>query len=158
MSIDLEKGVTVVGEFPDHERAKAAPARVQAAGFAADDVAITDDPRRAREAAGSRSPALAAIGAVLGAALGAFFVIGVGSSYGWAVVPMYAVVGAAIGWLAGRARVFKAREFTKLEDAAEGGSAIVTVSAGEDAVRRAEQALRDAGAMRVRIERTGEKV
>jgi hypothetical protein len=153
----------VIGEFADAGSARSAVRRLERTGFDPDDIAvITGNPRQARELPGSRSPQGATIGVVIGLLLFAAF-IAIGGSVMWSnpvalVLGLAGFVGAglAIGWLAGRARVFVVDRAARYETAEDIGERLVSVSVPDDERDRARQALRDAGAVRIREEGTVE--
>jgi len=159
------EGRTIVGAFASAAEARAAIRSLEQRGFSPDRVGIIrDDPREAREPAGSYSPQGAIVGAVLGALLIAAFVIAgpewVRSPIAIALGGFSLIVGlAGIGWLAGRARVFKADEFDELEDEVEAGETLVSVVADTaDGVDVARATLERGGATDIHIEDTAESV
>jgi hypothetical protein len=64
--------------------------------------------------------------------------------------------GLAIGWLAGRARIFVVDRAARYETAEDIGDRLVSVSVPEHERDRARRALRNAGALRIREEGTVE--
>jgi hypothetical protein len=164
--IEAIKEQTVIGVFGDEITARSAVRTLASSGFSADRVGIvTDNVRQAREVAGSYSPQGAIIGALLGVLLvAAFIVFGDDSvrASGFAVALGGApIVGglAFIGWLAGRARVWKDDEYGEVEDDVEDGEVLVTVASDSaDGADRARAILERAGAEDVRLEDTGEGV
>jgi hypothetical protein len=162
----LTHGVTVVGVFDDPATARSATRALERSGFAADRVGIVEDNvRNAREVAGSYSPQGALAGAMLGALLTVAYVV-----FGGEVIqqnPIAIALGgvtlviafAAIGWLAGRARVFKKDEYEDFEDAVDAGDTLVSVVCeSEDGPAQARAILERAGASAVRYEESGEPV
>ena len=158
-------GQTIVGSFADASGARAAIRMLEQRGFSPDRIGIIhDDPREAREPAGSYSPQGAIVGAVLGAILVAAFVIAgpewIRSPVAIALGGFALIVGlAGIGWLAGRARVCKAEAYDELEDDVEAGATLVSVVADTaDGVDVARATLERGGATDVRISDTAESV
>ncbi len=161
----IVKGRTVVGAFASMAAARAAMRELDRRGFAPDRVGVVrGDPREAREPAGSYSPQ----GAIAGALLAVVFVMAlVVLGPPWMREPVAVVLGTiglvvgltAIGWLAGRARLFKADEYDDLEDEVEAGATLISVVADtHDGVDAAKAALERMGATDVRIEDTAESV
>ena len=155
--------VTVVGVFRNDDAAKAALQKLDAAGFPADSVGVVaDNVRQAREVAGSSSPTAAIIGAVIGGLVGLGFGLASGMSVNGAAaivggVIMFAIIGAFIGLLAGRARVLEPRG-EKYQRAVDLGDALVTIRCAEGQQEQARRALQTAGATAVRVEGTPETV
>jgi hypothetical protein len=160
----LTGAVTVVGVFSSGTAARAATRALETSGFPADRVGIIDDNvRNAREVAGSFSPQGALAGAMLGALLTAAFIVFGGESIrqntGSIVLGGLVLVIAftAIGWLAGRARVFKKDEYASFENAVEAGEALVSVVCETaDGADQARAILKRSGAVTVRREESGE--
>jgi hypothetical protein len=158
--------VTVIGAFDGGAAARVAVRALGLSGFPADRVGIVDDNvRNAREVAGSFSPQGALAGAMLGALLAAAFIVFGGDAVRGnpASIALGGVVligaFAAIGWLAGRARVFKKGEYAELETAVEGGQTLVSVVCeSEQGAEQASAILERSGAMAVRREESGEAV
>jgi hypothetical protein len=160
----LTGAVTVVGVFSSGSAARAATRALEVSGFPADRVGIVDDNvRNAREVAGSFSPQGALAGAMLGALLTAAIIVlggesvrqNTGSIALGGVVLVIAFT--AVGWLAGRARVFKKREYAALENAVDAGETLVTVVCeSEDGAHQARAILERSGATGVRREESGE--
>jgi hypothetical protein len=157
---------TVVGVFGSEVAARRAIAALERAGMPPDRIGIVvDNVRQAREVAGSYSPQGALAGAMLGALLVAGFVL-----FGGEVVranPVailmggFAIIGglAFIGWLAGRARAFKADEYADVEEEVEEGEILVSVACDTpDGVDTTRALLERAGAREVKIEETAEAV
>ena len=65
---------------------------------------------------------------------------------------------AAIGALAGRAKLFQSREYERYETAVDRGEALVTVSGAPELLERARRILEEHGAVRFRREETGEAI
>ena len=65
---------------------------------------------------------------------------------------------AAIGALAGRAKLFQSREYERYETAVDRGEALVTVSGAPELLERARPILEEHGAVRFRREETGEAI
>ncbi len=155
--------MSVVGVFRDEDAARAAIHRLDAAGFPPDRVAVVaGNVRQAREAAGSYSLPGAFVGAVAGAmvvllfiAIGGDVMVANGVALALGTFALVAA-GALIGILAGRAELFKEREYERLESAVEHGDALVTISCDHEECVRATAALREMGALQVRDEDTAE--
>lgn len=153
----------VVGEFPDERSVRSAVRFLEHAGFDPDDVAvITGNARQARELSGSRSAQGAAIGLFVGLVLFAVFVA-IGGPVMWSNpvalvlgVLGFAVAGLAIGALGGRGRLFVVDRAQRYEAAEDAGERLVSVSVAAAEGDRARRLLREAGAVRVREERTVE--
>lgn len=158
--------VTVVGSFTGGEAARSATVALGRAGFPPDRVGIVDDNvRNAREVAGSFSPQGALAGAMLGALLTAAFIVFGGESVrqnpgSIALGGLVLIIAfTAIGWLAGRARLFKQEEYADFEDAVDAGETLVSVVCeSEDGADRARAILERSGAVAVRREASGEAV
>jgi MFS family permease len=156
---------SLVAEFPDHEAAISAATALDAAGIPPDHVGVVaDNVRQAREAAGSFSAAGAIVGAVIGALVALVFVIAGGETMRQNLVaivlgaPALVFAFAAIGALAGRARIFQRREYERFERAVEQGEALVTVSGSPELLARSRRILEEHGALRFRREETGEAI
>lgn len=150
----------VVGVFADTRSARAAVRFLEHAGFKPDDVSVVrDNVRQAREVTGSRSILGAIVGAIVALILFAALAAvapemranGVALVLGLIVL---VTAGVPIGALAGRSRLFVAREAGRLEDAVEEGETLVTVHVEETQHERARRLLREAGAVNVREEET----
>src|SRR3990170_1989839 len=162
----LTKGVTIVGVFTSGTAASEAARELERAGFAPDRIGIVaGNVRQAREMAGSYSPQGALAGAMLGALLAVAYVIFGGESV--RQNPLAIVLGggalvvafAAIGWLAGRARVLKQGEYEEFEDHVEHGETLMSVVCStDDGAEQARLILQRAGAAEIRVERSGESV
>jgi hypothetical protein len=157
---------TVVGVFATETAARKALLTLERAGMPPDRIGIVEaNVRQAREVAGSYSPQGALLGALVGVLLvGVYAVFGgepirqnpIGVALGG-----FAIVGglAAIGWLAGRARVFKEDEYEGLEDDSAAGETIVSVVCDTpEGVDQTRAMIERAGANEVRIEGSGESV
>lgn len=161
--MDIAHRKNVVGEFADAHSARSAVRFLEHAGFDPDEIAvITGNPRQARELPGSRSPQGAMIGLVLGLLVFATF-IAIGGPVMWSnpvalVLGLagFAGAGFAIGWLAGRARVFVVDRAARYETAEDVGDHLVSVSVPDPDRDRARRLLREAGAVRIREEGTVE--
>jgi hypothetical protein len=162
----VTEGQTVVGVFPNGAKARDAVRSLERAGMPSDRVGVVrGNVRQAREVAGSYSPQGAITGAVIAAILIAAFVV-----FGYRSVsinPVGIVLGGfallvaltAIGWLAGRARVFKREEYEDFEDDVASGETLVQVVCGEpESVDQVRALLERAGADQVRFEDTAESV
>jgi hypothetical protein len=162
----LTGAVTMVGVFKSGDAARSATGALERSGFPADRVGIVaDNVRNAREVAGSFSPQGALAGAMLGALLTAAFIVFGGESVRQnpgsialgGLVLIIAFTG--IGWLAGRARVFKKREYADFENAVDAGETLVTVvSESEGGAAQARAILERSGAVAVRREESSEAV
>ena len=162
----LTNAVTIVGVFSSGTSAREAARTLERAGFAPDRVGIVaGNVRQAREIAGSYSPQGALAGALLGALLAIAFVVFGGESV--RQNPIAIVLGgaalivafAAIGWLAGRARVFKQDEYEEFEEHVEHGEVLLSVVCStEDGAEQARVTLERAGATEIRVEKSGESV
>lgn len=162
----LAGAVTMVGVFSSGEAARKAAHALDVSGFPADRVGIVDgNVRNAREVAGSFSPQGALAGAMLGALLTAAFIVFGGESVrqnpGSIVLGgiVLLVAFTAIGWLAGRARLFKKDEYAKFENAVDAGRTLVSVVCeSEEGADQARAILERSGAVAVRREGSGEAV
>jgi len=65
---------------------------------------------------------------------------------------------AAIGALAGRARLFQSDEYERFENAVDRGEALVTISGPPELLSKARRILEEHGALRFRREATGEAI
>ena len=156
---------TLNAVFDHVEDARAAVLALERAGMPPDRVGlVTENIRQAREVAGSYSPQGAIIGAVIGVLLMAGYVVFGGEQMrNPLAIAMggFAIVGglAAIGWLAGRARLFKQDRYEHFEDESAMGEILVSVVCdtpeGADTTRAM---LERAGAREVRVEESGESV
>jgi hypothetical protein len=162
----LTHAVTVVGVFPSDASVREATSMLERAGFAPDRIGIVaDNVRQAREMAGSYSPQGALAGAMIGALLTVAYLI-----FGGEAVrqnPVGIVLGgtalivafAAIGWLAGRARVFKQDQYEEFEDHVEQGETLLSVVCStENGAQQARAMMKRAGATEVRGEPGSEAV
>ena len=157
---------TITGVFPSEAAARDAVQRLERAGMPPDRIGfVTQNIRQAREAAGSYIPQ----GAVVGAIVGVLVVLGylvfggepVRQNAVSAALGAFAIVGglAFIGWLAGRARVFKADEAAALEDDIARGNVLVTVVCDTpDGADQTRSILERAGAAEVTFEDSAESV
>src|SRR5688572_25654020 len=146
--------------------ARRAAGEIESAGFAPDRVGIVaGNVRQTREMAGSYSPQGALGGAVLGALLAVAFVVFGGESV--RQTPVAIVLGgtalvvafAAIGWLAGRARVFKQDQYEEFEEHVEHGEVLLSVVCStENGAEQARVTLERAGATEIRVEKGSEVV
>jgi hypothetical protein len=162
----LTNAVTIVGAFSSGTAASQAAGELERAGFAPDRIGIVaGNVRQAREMAGSYSPQGALGGAVLGALVAVAFVIFGGESVrqnpvaivlgGTALVVAFA----AIGWLAGRARVFKEDQYEEFEEHVEHGEVLLSVVCStEDGAEQARVMLERAGATEIKVEKGSEAV
>ena|SRR2546423_1215003 len=156
---------SLVAAFPGQAAAVKAAAALDAAGIPPDHVGVVaGNVRQAREAAGSFSPAGAIGGALVGALLAVVFVIAGGETMRQSLVaivlggPVLILAFAAIGALAGRARLFQSRDYERYERAVDRGEALVTVSGPPEMLARARRILEEHGALRFRREETGETI
>jgi hypothetical protein len=159
------KEESLVAAFRDHETAVSAAAALDAAGIPPDRVGVVaGNVRQAREAAGSFSPAGAIVGAIVGALVAVIFVFAGGETMRQNVVaivigaPALVLAFAAIGALAGRAKLLQSDKYESYERAVERGEALVTVSGTTELLDRARRVLEEHGALRIRREATGEAV
>jgi hypothetical protein len=156
----------IVAAFPTEAAALFAVRELEVAGFPPDHVGvITDNVRQAREVAGAYSPQGAIVGALIGVLLvGAFLVFGDDSvrANGVSVALGGApIVGglAFIGWLAGRARVWKDDEYEEVEEEVAEGEMLVSVLCNTaDSADQARAIFEQAGALDIRFEDTAEAV
>jgi len=134
----IAKAQTITGVFPSEVAARDAVQRLERAGMPPDRIGfVTQNIRQAREAAGSYSPQGAVVGAIVGVL----------------------VVLAFIGWLAGRARVFKQDAAAALEDDVARGNVLVTVVCDTpDGADQTRSILERAGAAEVTSEDSAESV
>jgi len=157
---------TINAVFDREEDARAAVRSLEHAGMPPDRIGVvTGNVRQAREVAGSFSPQGALAGAMLGAILVVAYVVFGGDQVRQNPVGIamgaFAIIGglAFIGWLAGRARVFKEDRYEHFEDESAMGEIIVSVvcetADGADTTRAL---LEKAGAREVRFEESGESV
>lgn len=162
----LTDAVTVVGAFASGTAAREAARKLERAGFAPDRIGIVaGNVRQAREMAGSYSPQGALAGAMLGALLAVAYVVLGGESVrqnpiGIVLGGMALVVAfAAIGWLAGRARLFKQDEYEEFEEHVEQGEVLMSVVCStENGAEQAKVMLERAGATGIRVEESSEAV
>jgi len=159
------KEKSLVAAFSDHESAVLAATALDAAGIPPDHVGVVaKNVRQAREAAGSFSAAGAIVGAIVGALVALVFVFVGGDAVTqnvFAIVigtPALVFAFAAIGALAGRAKLFQSREYERYETAVDRGEALVTVSGAPERLERARRILEEHGAVRFRREETGEAI
>src|SRR5438477_12109970 len=157
------KEESLVAAFRDHATAVHAATALDAAGIPPDHVGVVaENVRQAREAAGSFSAAGAIVGAVVGAIVAVVFVIAGGDEMRQNVVaimlgaPALILAFGAIGALAGRAKVFRRKDYALYEGRVESGQALVSVSGKRDELRRAIAVLKERGATTIRLEETGE--
>ena len=162
----LTDAVTIVGAFSSGTAARDAARKLEGAGFAPDRIGIVaGNVRQAREMAGSYSPQGALAGAMLGALLAVAYVVFGGDSVrqnpvgivlgGLALVVAFA----AIGWLAGRARLFKQDEYEEFEEHVEQGEVLMSVVCStENGAEQAKVMLERAGATGIRVEESAEAV
>lgn len=156
---------TLVAAFPDHERAVEAAHALDEAGIAPDDVGlVAQNVRQAREAAGSFSVPGALVGAVVGVLIAVGFVAIGGEAMQHDIVavaigaPALIIALAAIGALAGRAKLWQAHDYEKYERIVGMGDALVTVSGDAAQLARARDVLKRRGATAIRKEDTGEAI
>jgi hypothetical protein len=161
----LTKARTMVGVFRTSGYAQRAARDLERAGYSPDRVGIVNDNvRQAREMAGSYSPQGALVGAIVGLLVTGMFVVFGGeavrhSPVGIALGGIALIVAfTGIGWLAGRARLFK-QDYQHYEDAVdEGESLLSVVCETDDGAERARAILERAGAEQVRFEKGSETV
>ena len=159
------KEESLVAAFRDQESAVQAATALDAAGIPPDHVGVVaENVRQAREAAGSFSAAGAIVGAIVGALLALVFVIVGGDEIRQNLVaivigaPILVFAFAAIGALAGRAKLFQSRKYASYERAVERGEVLVTVSGSPELLQRSRRILEQHGALRFRHEQTGEAI
>jgi hypothetical protein len=162
----LTDAVTVVGAFANGTAAREAARTLERAGFAPDRIGIVaGNVRQAREMAGSYSPQGALAGAMLGALLAVAYVVFGGDAVrqnpigivlgGLALVVAFT----AIGWLAGRARLFKQDEYEEFEEHVEQGEVLMSVVCSTDnGAEQAKVMLERAGATDIKVEGSSEAV
>jgi hypothetical protein len=121
--------------------------------------------RQAREPRGSYSPQGALVGALVGFCLTLVYVVFGGdtvrqSPFAMVIGGFILVVGLGfIGWLAGRARLFKQDQYAELEDDVASGETLVSVSCETpDGADETRAVLERAGAREVRYEGADESV
>jgi hypothetical protein len=159
-------GQTITGVFPTDAAARSAVQRLERAGMPPDRIGfIAGNVRQAREVAGSYSPQGAIVGAILGGLVVVAFLVLGGESVRQNAAS--AGIGAAaiiigltfIGWLAGRARVFKQDESAEFEDDVASGNVLVTVVCDTlDGADQTRAILERAGASDVTVENSAESV
>jgi len=162
----LTDAVTVIGVFPNGDAAREAARKLERVGYAADRIGIVaGNVRQAREVAGAYSPQGALAGAMLGALLTAAYIVLGGESVRQnpgsiaigGVVLLVAFT--AIGWLAGRARLFKKDEYEEMEDRVDHGEVLLSVVCSTaDGADQAQVILKKAGAAEIRVENSAESV
>ena len=159
------KEESLVAAFRDQESAVQAATALDAAGIPPDHVGVVaENVRQAREAAGSFSAAGAIVGAIVGALLALVFVIVGGDEIRQNLVaivigaPILVFAFAAIGALAGRAKLFQSRKYVSYERAVERGEVLVTISGSPELLQRSRRILEQHGALRFRHEQTGEAI
>ena len=159
------KEESLVAAFRDQESAVQAATALDAAGIPPDHVGVVaENVRQAREAAGSFSAAGAIVGAIVGALLALVFVIVGGDEIRQNLVaivigaPILVFAFAAIGALAGRAKLFQSRKYVSYERAVERGEVLVTISGSPELLQRSRHILEQHGALRFRHEQTGEAI
>jgi hypothetical protein len=162
----LTHSETIVGVFDSDATARHAMASLEKAGMPPDRIGIvTGNVRQAREVAGSYSPRGAVVGALLGVVLVAGYLVFGGdtvrANIAGVAMAGFAIIGglAFVGWLAGRARLFKQDEYAEAEDDVAQGDVLVAVVCdtpdGADATRAL---LERNGAREIRVEESGESV
>src|SRR5207302_2601771 len=72
--------------------------------------------------------------------------------------PILVFAFAAIGALAGRAKLFQSRKYVSYERAVERGEVLVTISGSPELLQRSRRILEQHGALRFRHEETGEAI
>ena len=159
------KEESLVAAFRDQQSAVQAATALDAAGIPPDHVGVVaENVRQAREAAGSFSAAGAIVGAIVGALLALVFVIVGGDEIRQNLVaivigaPILVFAFAAIGALAGRAKLFQSRKYVSYERAVERGEVLVTISGSPELLQRSRRILEQHGALRFRHEQTGEAI
>lgn len=158
-----ERTHTEVGVFESEQRARAAAASLESAGFSADDIGIVEDnPRRAQEVPAPRFPLTAPLGAIIGAVLG--FVIASGPASGVlleargvvtaVIVMMATVAGGLVGFYAGR--YFPQRSGEVYQRPMDRGDVLITVKCAPHDRDRVRRLLQEAGAQSVREEKAAD--
>ncbi len=159
-------GTTVVGVFPSEVAARDAVRMLEGSGMPPDRIGVVvGNVRQAREVAGSYSLP----GGLAGAGVGVLLIVAYLALGGEAVQQsavaivlsgLIVVAGlAAIGALAGRARVFKDAEYAELEDDVAAGDILVSVTCDTPESADEVRAMLERGhAVDVRLEDTKEVV
>lgn len=162
----ITAGETIVGVFAREQQARTAMRDLERAGMPPDRIGIVEgNVRQAREVAGSYSPQ----GALAGFMLGALLIVGY-IVFGLEMIrinPIGIALGAfgvligftVIGWLAGRARVFKQDEYAHFENEVAAGDTLLSVVCDTtDGASTTRDVLKRAGATEVRTEESAESV
>jgi hypothetical protein len=162
----IAAGQTITGAFATEAAARGAVQRLERAGMPPDRIGvISGNVRQAREVAGSYSPQGAIVGAIVGVVVVVAFLVFGGEpvrqnavSAGLGAIAI--IVGLAfIGWLAGRARLFKQDEAAEREDEVASGDVLVTVVCDTlDGADQTRAILERAGATDLRVENSAESV
>jgi hypothetical protein len=163
---DIVQAQTLIGVFDTEAAARSAVSTLERSGMPPDRIGlVSGNIRQAREVAGSYSPQGALIGALIGVVLVVLFAVLGGESFrqnaAGIVMGGFAIIGglAFIGWLAGRARLFKEDRYAHFEDESALGEILVSVVCdtpeGFDATRAI---LERAKAREIRVEDSAESV
>jgi len=159
-------GTTVVGVFGSEDAAHDAVKMLEGSGMPPDRIGlVVGNVRQAREVAGAYSLPGALAGAAVGVLLVVAYLVLGGetvqqSAFAIALSGLIVVAAlAAIGALAGRARVFKDAEYAELEDDVAAGDILVSVSCDTPEHADEVRAMLEHGrAVDVRLEGTTETV
>jgi hypothetical protein len=162
----LTHSETIVGVFDSEVAAQRAIAALERAGMPPDRIGIVvGNIRQAREVAGSYSPQGAVVGALVGLVLVAGYLVfgddSVRANIAGVAMAGFAIIGglAFIGWLAGRARVFKQDEYAEAEDEVAAGEILVSVVCDTpDGVDATRALLGRNGARKISVKESGESV
>ena len=159
-------GQTITGAFATEAAARSAVQRLERAGMPPDRIGfVSGNVRQAREVAGSYSPQGAMIGAILGVVVVVAFLVFGGepirqNAVSAALGAFAIIIGLTfIGWLGGRARLFKQDDAERLEDEVASGEVLVTVICDTlDGADQTRAILERSGASDVRLENSAESV
>ena len=159
-------GRTITGAFRSEDAARSAVQRLEHAGMPPDRIGfIAGNVRQAREVVGSYSPQGAIVGAIVGVLIVVLFLVAGGepvrqNAVSAALGAFAIIIGLAfIGWLAGRARLFKQAEAAEREDEVASGDVLVTVVCDTlDGAEQTRAILERAGATDLTVEDSAESV
>jgi len=163
---DIAQAQTLIGVFDTEAAARDAVSGLERAGMPPDRIGlVTGNIRQAREVAGSYSPQGALLGALIGVVLVVAFAVLGGESFrqnaAGIVLGGFVIIGglAFIGWLAGRARLFKEDRYAHFEDESALGEILVSVVCDTpDGVDATRAILERAHAREIRLEESAESV